>query len=131
MKKRILLIGLMTTLSTHPIHAQEKTRLVTDRSLELTGFQDPRPYTPAYDLRNDFVMVYGIQENRIPALQSWIERRPPSTTRTKPDSIVPSAVGLAYLRPPPRKPPPRKPPAKPPRASPARDSQDENAFALP
>jgi hypothetical protein len=57
MKKRILLIGWMATLSTLPLQAQEKTRLVTDRSLELTGFQDPRPYTPAYDLRNDFVMM--------------------------------------------------------------------------
>jgi hypothetical protein len=62
----------MTTLSLLPLHAQEKIPLVTDRSLELTGFQDPRPYTPAYDLRNDFVMVYGIHGSRIPALQSWV-----------------------------------------------------------
>ncbi len=72
MKKRMLLIGLLTTLFTSPIQAQEKIRLITDRGLELTGFQDPRPYTPVYDLRNDFVMVYGIHASRIPALQSWV-----------------------------------------------------------
>jgi hypothetical protein len=74
MKKRILWIGLVTTLSTLSVRAQEKVRLVTDRGLELTGFQDPRPYTPAYDLRNDFVMVYGIHESRVPAIQSWVEK---------------------------------------------------------
>jgi hypothetical protein len=74
MKKRILLIAWMATLSTLALQAQEKTRLVTDRSLELTGFQDPRSYTPAYDLRNDFVMVYGTQANRVPAIQSWVEQ---------------------------------------------------------
>ena len=74
MKKRVLLIGLMIALSTFSLQAQEKTRLVTDRRLELTGFQDPRSYTPAYDLRNDFVMVYGTQENRIGAIQSWVDR---------------------------------------------------------
>jgi len=46
MKKRVLLIGLMTTVSAFSIHAQEKIRLVTERKLELTGFQDPRPYVP-------------------------------------------------------------------------------------
>ena len=74
MKKRVLLIGLMTTVSAFSIHAQEKIRLVTERKLELTGFQDPRPYTPAYDLRNDFVMVYGTQENRVTTIQSWVDR---------------------------------------------------------
>ena len=74
MKKRILLIAWMATLSTLPLQAQEKIRLVTDRSLELTGFQDPRPYTPAYDLRNDFVMAYGIHASRVPALQSWVDQ---------------------------------------------------------
>lgn len=74
MKKRTLEIGFLAILSTLPLGAQEKVRLVTDRGLELTGFQDPRPYTPAYDLRNDFVMVYGIQANRVPALQSWVEK---------------------------------------------------------
>ncbi len=74
MKKRIVLIGVVTALLTLSAHARGKTRLVTDRGLELTGFQDPRPYTPAYDLRNDFVMVYGIQENRVAAIQSWVEK---------------------------------------------------------
>jgi len=74
MKRKVLLIGLMTTLLAFSIHAQEKIRLVTDRKLELTGFQDPRPYTPAYDLRNDFVMVYGTQENRVGAIQSWVDQ---------------------------------------------------------
>jgi hypothetical protein len=74
MKRRILLIAWIATLSTLPLQAQEKTRLVTDRSLELTGFQDPRSYTPAYDLRNDFVMVYGTHASRVPALQSWVDQ---------------------------------------------------------
>jgi hypothetical protein len=74
MNRRILLIGLTATLSILPLHAQEKIPLVTDRGLELTGFQDPRPYTQAYDLRNDFVMVYGAHASRIPALQSWVDQ---------------------------------------------------------
>ncbi|MBM4025260.1 MAG: hypothetical protein FJ280_07620, partial [Planctomycetes bacterium] len=74
MKKKILLIGLVTALATPALAAQEKTRLVTDRELELTGFQEPGSYTPAYDLRNDFVMVYGIHKSRIAALQSWVDQ---------------------------------------------------------
>jgi len=74
MHKRTLLIGLTTILLTPPLYAQEKVRLVTDRSLELPGFQDPRPFTPGYDLRNDFVMVYGTHESRVPAIQSWVEQ---------------------------------------------------------
>lgn len=35
-------------------------RLVTDRSRELTGFQENDPYDSRVDVRNDFVMVYGI-----------------------------------------------------------------------
>ncbi|MBP7054017.1 MAG: hypothetical protein KBE65_23650 [Phycisphaerae bacterium] len=74
MNKRTILIGWVMTWTALGLQAQEKTRLVTDRGLELTGFQDPRPYTPAYDLRNDFVMVYGAHESRIPAIQSWVEQ---------------------------------------------------------
>ncbi len=74
MKKTVLVIAVMTFLPALPVHVQAETRLVTDRSLELTGFQDPRPYTPAYDLRNDFVMVYGIQESRIDAIKSWVQQ---------------------------------------------------------
>jgi hypothetical protein len=40
-------MGGRQTLSPDGSAAQEKIRLVTDRGLELTGFQDPRPYTPA------------------------------------------------------------------------------------
>ncbi len=74
MNKRVLFAALIAAIFTGPIHAEESVRLVTDRSLELTGFQDPRPYTPAYDLRNDFVMVYGTHANRIPAIESWVDQ---------------------------------------------------------
>ncbi len=74
MKKIVLLVGFATALSTLSIHGRERIPLVTDRTLELTGFQDPRPYTPAYDLRNDLVMVYGIDPSRTPAIQSWVEK---------------------------------------------------------
>ena len=74
MKHKTVTIGLMTVVLTLSIHAEQTVRLVTDRSLELTGFQDPRPYTPAYDLRNDFVMVYGTHRNRIPAIESWVAK---------------------------------------------------------
>jgi hypothetical protein len=74
MNRRTILIGWVMTWTALGLQAQERTRLVTDRGLELTGFQDPRPYTPAYDLRNDFVMVYGAHESRVPAIQSWVER---------------------------------------------------------
>ena len=66
--------GVMDVQAIVAAHVQEKTRLVTDRGLELTGFQDPRPYTPAYDLRNDFVMVYGIHESHIPSIKSWVDQ---------------------------------------------------------
>ncbi|NQV32085.1 MAG: hypothetical protein HQ515_05285 [Phycisphaeraceae bacterium] len=74
MKNKVPLMGLVTAFLILPIYAQDSVRLVTDRSLELTGFQDPRPYTPAYDLRNDFVMVYGTHTNRIPAIESWVAK---------------------------------------------------------
>jgi hypothetical protein len=74
MKKRILLTGLISAVLTLSIQAENQVRLVTDRSLELTGFQDPRSYTPAYDLRNDFVMVYGTQADRIPSIQTWVDK---------------------------------------------------------
>ncbi|MCP4452390.1 MAG: hypothetical protein GY809_13085, partial [Planctomycetes bacterium] len=74
MKNTMLMTGLVTVMLILSAHAEETTRLVTDRSLELTGFQDPRPYTTAYDLRNDFVMVYGTHTNRIPAIESWVAK---------------------------------------------------------
>jgi len=74
MKSEMPLIVLITMMLVIPVLAQDQVRLVTDRSLELTGFQDPRPYTPAYDLRNDFVMVYGTHTSRIPAIESWVDK---------------------------------------------------------
>ena len=74
MKNSTRLIGLVTAILLLPVCARDEVRLVTDRSLELTGFQDPRPYTPAYDLRNDLVMVYGTQANRIDAIESWVDK---------------------------------------------------------
>ncbi len=74
MKNTRLLTGLITVMLSLSLHAVDQVRLVTDRSLELTGFQDPRPFTRSYDLRNDFVMVYGTHVNRIPAIASWVAR---------------------------------------------------------
>ncbi len=74
MNKQVFFVVLIMPMLTLATQAEETVRLVTDRSLELTGFQDPRPYTPAYDLRNDFVMVYGTHANRIPAIESWVDQ---------------------------------------------------------
>ena len=49
-------------------------RLVTDRSLELTGFQDAKPYDARCDFRNDFAMVYGADNPKLPEfIQSWVD----------------------------------------------------------
>ncbi len=54
---------------------EHSVRLVTDRSLELTGFQDVRPYSAGCDFRNDFAMVYGADNPRLPEyLQSWVDK---------------------------------------------------------
>lgn len=57
------------------ICADEGVRLVTDRGLELTGFQDHGGYNPETDFRNDFAMVYGADNPRlIEFIQSWVEK---------------------------------------------------------
>lgn len=38
---------------------------------EWTGFQESRPYGPKYDLRTDFVMVYGISEDLPERIEGW------------------------------------------------------------
>ncbi|MCJ8014951.1 hypothetical protein MUG84_25025 [Paenibacillus sp. KQZ6P-2] len=38
---------------------------------EWTGFQEARPYGPKYDLRTDFVMVYGITEDLPERIAGW------------------------------------------------------------
>ncbi|SFI49336.1 hypothetical protein SAMN02799624_01032 [Paenibacillus sp. UNC496MF] len=38
---------------------------------EWTGFQESRPYGPNYDLRTDFVMVYGIGEDLPERIEGW------------------------------------------------------------
>jgi hypothetical protein len=50
-------------------------RLVTDRSLELTGFQDHGGYNEITDFRNDFAMVYGADNpNLTEYIKSWVEK---------------------------------------------------------
>jgi hypothetical protein len=41
---------------------------------EWTGFQESRPYGPKYDLRSDFVMVYGISDDLEERIAGWKER---------------------------------------------------------
>ncbi|OMF23499.1 hypothetical protein BK133_24225 [Paenibacillus sp. FSL H8-0548] len=38
---------------------------------EWTGFQESRPYGPKYDLRTDFVMVYGISKDFPQRIEGW------------------------------------------------------------
>ncbi|MDF2719316.1 MAG: hypothetical protein K0R28_6241, partial [Paenibacillus sp.] len=38
---------------------------------EWTGFQESRPYGPKYDLRTDFVMVYGISNDLPERIEGW------------------------------------------------------------
>jgi hypothetical protein len=40
-------------------------------SPEWTGFQESRPYGPKYDLRTDFVMVYGISKDLPKRIEGW------------------------------------------------------------
>lgn len=62
-------------ISFSPLYAGDEVRLVTDRSLELTGFQDVGPYNPYCDFRNDFAMVYGAANPDLPQhLQSWADK---------------------------------------------------------
>jgi len=47
--------------------------LITDRSLERTGFQEAAPYGPTYDLRTDFVMAYGVDAGIGDRLKRWTQ----------------------------------------------------------
>lgn len=38
---------------------------------EWTGFQESRPYGPKYDLRTDFVMVYGLSDQLEERIEGW------------------------------------------------------------
>ncbi|WP_246072920.1 hypothetical protein [Paenibacillus dokdonensis] len=38
---------------------------------EWTGFQEAKPYGPTYDLRTDFVMVYGITDDLPERIEGW------------------------------------------------------------
>lgn len=42
-----------------------------DERQEWTGFQESRPYGPKYDLRTDFVMVYGISKDLPARIEGW------------------------------------------------------------
>jgi hypothetical protein len=44
---------------------------IAKRSPEWTGFQESRPYGPKYDLRTDFVMVYGISDDLPERIEGW------------------------------------------------------------
>ncbi len=46
-------------------------QLITDRTLERTGFQEASPYGPRYDLRTDFVMSYGLGRDLAERLKRW------------------------------------------------------------
>ncbi len=71
MKLIPFLMGVCVALSAA---ADEGVRLVTDRSLELTGFQDHGGYNPETDFRNDFAMVYGADNPKLAEqIQSWTE----------------------------------------------------------
>ncbi|MBB6675622.1 hypothetical protein H7C19_33670 [Cohnella nanjingensis] len=44
---------------------------MTKAAPEWTGFQESRPYGSKYDLRTDFVMVYGISEDLPERIEGW------------------------------------------------------------
>lgn len=47
--------------------------LITDRTLERTGFQEAAQYGERYDLRTDFVMAYGTGRNVAERLKRWMQ----------------------------------------------------------
>ena len=53
--------------------ATRAPRLVTERGLERTGFQEAGSYDPRYDLRTDFVMAYGAGPTMREKLKRWME----------------------------------------------------------
>jgi hypothetical protein len=71
----LALSGLILAFFVFSVHAADGVRLVTDRSLELTGFQDAGPYNAYCDFRNDFAMVYGAANPELGAyLKSWADK---------------------------------------------------------
>ena len=46
-------------------------QLVTPRTWERTGFQQVGDVVPAFDLRSDFVMAYGIGDGSLASLKGW------------------------------------------------------------
>ncbi len=76
MKQSIVLTAIYILLALiSPLNAAADVRLVTDRSLELTGFQDHGPYNPYTDFRNDFAMVYGADNPDLPKyIKSWADK---------------------------------------------------------
>ena len=88
MKRFITLLQilvLMTSISC--VHADNEVRLVTDRSLELTGFQAGCSYGSDIDFRNDFVMAYGAADPRLPDfIRTWASK----------DYIMHMMTGIAW-----------------------------------
>ena len=75
--KVLLPLCLVLILLWSPANAAsaDSVRLVTDRSLELTGFQDVKPFDPRCDFRNDFAMVYGADDPKAPEkIKTWVEK---------------------------------------------------------
>jgi len=74
-RSTLLAFSFIFMISTACVHAGHEVRLVTDRSLELTGFQDAGPYNPYCDFRNDFAMVYGAANPDLPRyIKSWTDK---------------------------------------------------------
>ena len=75
MRRGIVLAGLVMVAMISQSDAESRVRLVTDRDLELTGFQDAGPYNARCDFRNDFVMVYGADNPKLgDFIKSWVEK---------------------------------------------------------
>lgn len=75
MNRVMVFSGLALILTGSCLCQGQGVRLVTDRSLELTGFQDAGPYNPYCDFRNDFAMVYGADNPKLPEfIQSWADK---------------------------------------------------------
>ena len=75
MRRHSFIASVIVILLTGSLNAGDGVRLVTERGLELTGFQDAGPYQPRCDFRNDFVMVYGAANPKLPELiKSWADK---------------------------------------------------------
>ncbi len=53
--------------------AAAQANLLTERTLERTGFQQAGHYDPRFDLRTDFVMAYGVGPTMADTLKRWGE----------------------------------------------------------